>query len=376
MNTNDESAHVNAEEPVGPRWVYGKVCADAYEDLLIATALGDSLGLPYENMGGKRVRRITKGRLRQRFLLGRFGVISDDIEHALITARALLDSVEDENEFELQLSKRLKRWLQAFPPGVGKATLMAIMCMWFKAPAKCGRPSAGNGPLMRAPVVGLFHADDQDARDRFVKVSTRMTHSDSRALFMASAIADIVAASNKKPQTWPDMSRTFRECAERHATEADTHHIKELMRLLEVLDDSHAKVASIFFAMANINCGNGIDGYVYRSALGAAYIASHTPSVHDAIHNAIQQGGDTDSTAAITAALSVSGGAPFMRGLIDHLRDWPVSKTYLEYHAKALGQRQRCEIPEPAYAPQLIRNLGVVLLDMGHIIRRFLPPYA
>lgn len=346
-----------------------------YLDLLSATALGDSLGLPYENMAGKRVRHLTRNGLRQRFVLGRYGVISDDTEHALITARALMNAGNDAVIFERGLSRRLKRWLQTFPPGVGKATLLSIMKMWFVAPSKAGYRSAGNGPLMRAPIIGFYHASDEVTRNAFIARSTRMTHRDPRALFMASGIADIVAHLVEDPLDWPAISRLFRVAANHHATMGDAAHLDELSRLLEALDEAHANDFSVLAALETIGGGKGIDGYCYRSALAAAYIASHSTSVDEAIQFAVAVGGDTDSTAAIAAAIASAAGLPCSKEPMARILDWPVSPAYLEAHARALSLRHPNDLQEPAYIPQLLRNIVVVLLDMGHILRRMLPPY-
>jgi ADP-ribosylglycohydrolase len=369
--TTTLAAHTSSDGDTGKT-----ISQQAYFDLLTATALGDSLGLAYENMDGKRVRAITKGNIRQRFVLGQRGMISDDTEHALITARALMDAGTDVDLFEHKLSSRLKRWLKTFPPGIGKATLTSILLMSFKSPSKCGRPSAGNGPLMRAPIIGLYHSQDQSVRDAFIKISTRMTHADPRATFMASGIADIVAHSIDRHLAWPFMSQLFRKAAERHAAPRDIAHVDELTKLLDLLDASHHHGHSVDIGLSLIGCGKGIDGYIVRSALGAAYIASHAQSLQNAIEQSVLAGGDTDSTAAIAAALWASempsGASSQLRGIFD----WPVTPELLERHARGLALREVCQIEEPPFVRQFIRNLVFVALDMGHITRRLLPPYG
>src|SRR6478752_86083 len=56
---------------------------------LLGTALGDSLGLPSEGMSRSRIAKRWKGPLEQRFLFGR-GMLSDDTEHTILSAQALL----------------------------------------------------------------------------------------------------------------------------------------------------------------------------------------------------------------------------------------------------------------------------------------------
>lgn len=337
--------------------------------------MGDSLGLAYENMPGRRVRAITKGNLGQRFVLGRLGMVSDDTEHALMTARALLDSGDDPEIFEHQLSKRLKRWLRTFPPAAGKATITSILLMSLKKPSRCGRPSAGNGPLMRAPIIGLYYANDEAIRDSFISVSTKMTHADPRATFMAAGIADIVAHSASKKLTWPHMSILFRLAASRHSSGNDASHINELTDMLDTLDSSYANGHDFKHGLNGIGCENGIDGYIYRSAIGAAWIASLSKDYREAIWRSVMQGGDTDSTAALAAAILGAGVDDHTQIELHGIWDWPISESFLAEHADCLHWRQKSEIPEPGYIMLFLRNLIFIALDMGHIIRRALPPH-
>jgi ADP-ribosylglycohydrolase len=83
-------------------------------------------------------------------LLPQRGMMSDDSEHALFTARALLESRGDVHRFGRALRGELRRWMWSFPPGVGLATLRAGLKSMAFLPAT-GVLSAGNGPAMRAP---------------------------------------------------------------------------------------------------------------------------------------------------------------------------------------------------------------------------------
>ena len=67
---------------------------DRITGLLLGTAVGDSLGLPREGLSGRRAARLYDGPLRQRLVLGR-GMLSDDTEHACMTAQALLTAGDD-----------------------------------------------------------------------------------------------------------------------------------------------------------------------------------------------------------------------------------------------------------------------------------------
>jgi ADP-ribosylglycohydrolase len=155
--------------------------ADRLCGLLLGTAVGDALGLPREGLSRQRAARIHgAGTLRHRFVLGR-GMLSDDTEHACMAAQALLAAPASEALFARSLAWRLRGWLLAVPPAVGWGTLRSIGKLWLGfSPQRSGVGSAGNGPAMRAPVLGACLART-DRIGPLVRASTRITHTDPRA---------------------------------------------------------------------------------------------------------------------------------------------------------------------------------------------------
>ena len=101
---------------------------------------------------------------------------------------------------------RLKWWFAALPPGIGLATAKACLKLWLGfSPQRSGVFSAGNGPAMRSPLVGAFFFDQPELIDRFVKASTRITHTDPKAIVGALAIARLTAlAAQADPNSSPD----------------------------------------------------------------------------------------------------------------------------------------------------------------------------
>ncbi|MBS1455118.1 MAG: ADP-ribosylglycohydrolase family protein, partial [Lentisphaeria bacterium] len=124
--------------------------------LLLGTAAGDSLGLPGEHLGRKRWLRRFPGPLRQRFLFGH-GMISDDTEHTIMAAQAVLSSGGDPESFLLSFSWRLRYWLLFLPSGCGWGTLRSVIRLWSGlSPRESGVASAGNGAAMRSAVFGVL----------------------------------------------------------------------------------------------------------------------------------------------------------------------------------------------------------------------------
>lgn len=164
---------------------------------LVGMAVGDSLGLPAEGLSRSVVRKRFPGPWRQRFFCER-GMISDDTEHAFFIARSLLDSDEDTSLFAQALAGRLRWWLLGLPAGVGFATLRACLKLWWGySPQNSGVFSAGNGPAMRAPVLGVYFQKDIDRLNRFVVASTRLTHTDPKAITGASIVARFAASATR-----------------------------------------------------------------------------------------------------------------------------------------------------------------------------------
>jgi len=154
---------------------------DRFAGLLLGTAVGDSLGLPREGLSRSRASRMYPGELRQRLVLGR-GMLSDDTEHACMTLQALLRDDGDPERFARALAWKLRWWLLALPPAIGSGTLRALIRLWLGwSPARSGVHSAGNGAVMRAPVIGAWF-DDLDRMAQFVAASTAISEGDDEAV--------------------------------------------------------------------------------------------------------------------------------------------------------------------------------------------------
>ena len=94
---------------------------------LLGGAVGDAIGLPWEGMSRAQVaRRAGVGPLRHALIGGR-GMLSDDTEHACMTAQALLAARGDPQAFARSLAWRLRGWLLGLPASVGWGTLHTLI---------------------------------------------------------------------------------------------------------------------------------------------------------------------------------------------------------------------------------------------------------
>ena len=154
---------------------------------LLGTAAGDAYGLPYEGLSPRRIGKRFVPRRYALIPLLHGGMVSDDTEHAVMAAQAWIDGAGDPEIFRRSLRGRLKWWFARLPAGIGLATLRSCLKMWLGLGCT-GVYSAGNGPAMRAPVLGVL-CDDLDRLRQLVKISTELTHTDPKAYRGALAVA-------------------------------------------------------------------------------------------------------------------------------------------------------------------------------------------
>lgn len=341
--------------------------ADRLVATLLGTAVGDALGLPREGLSRLRAKRLFgAGPLRHQFLRGR-GLVSDDTEHAAMTAQALLASGLDEGRFARALGWRLRGWLLTGPPGIGWATLRATvrLCLGF-SPARSGVASAGNGPLMRAPILGAALADLPDRLVSLVSASTRLTHVDPRAEQAAIAIALAAAHGMKGPPRPATLFETIGPFI------TDPSFAAQLGQVRACLAAGDSPAA---FARA-LGLEDGVTGFAPHSACAALFCWLRYPDrFEDAVEAVIRLGGDTDSTGAVVGGLAGAtlGISAIPRPWLAGLADWPLSAAWLA----RLGQALASGGPPPRlFWPALpLRNVFLGAVAIGHVLRRLLPPY-
>lgn len=345
---------------------------------ILGTAVGDSLGLPYEGLTRDRAVRLFGPPSGQRFALGK-GMVSDDTEHTCMVAQSLIACGGDVNLFLQDFSRRLRVWLVALPAGVGFATLRAVLLLWLgRNPKRSGVYSAGNGPSMRAPILGAA-IDRLDQLQEFVRASTRITHSDPKAEYgaFAVALAAHLACRNDSVSSFSFIEQ-FKSCVGGE-TNAD---VSELISLLDKVADSLERNESTPTFAGNLGLIDGVSGYAYHTVPIVLHSwLRNQQDFRSAATEVIQCGGDTDSTAAITGGIVGAGvgreGIP--AEWIEDIWDWPCSVKWMERLAKQLAETiESGESAEPVRLPVsgvLLRNVVFLSIVLGHGFRRLFPPY-
>jgi ADP-ribosylglycohydrolase len=159
--------------------------------------IGDCFALPYEGLSSRQISVLSPELLRSPWL-HRGWFYSDDSEHALFTFNSLIDC-KDSPQFKSRLKNQLRLWMLSLPIGGGLGTLKAGLLHLLFFPHR-GIRSQGNGPMMRAPIIGAAFCEEEKKRNEFVKISTELTHSDPVSLEAAQWVAMISANCAKNPQ--------------------------------------------------------------------------------------------------------------------------------------------------------------------------------
>ena len=296
----------------------------------IGTAIGDSLGLPREGLSPSRSQKLYGAQIEHRFLFGR-GVVSDDTEHTLLVLQALALHGANADDFGIDLSRRLRWWLASLPTGIGFGTLRALTKSWFGfGPKRSGVQSAGNGPAMRSAVIGIYCATNGIEPDDLCEASTLITHTDQRAVEGALAVAKCaqIAATANNISSEAVVKMLIETC--RHSAWNST--------LEPMLKSLKSNVSTQEFA-SNIGLQNGVTGYIVHSVPVAIYAwLRHPENARQALTEIISAGGDSDSTAAVTAALVGCrvGEENFPSQWRTGIADWPL--TCLLYTSDAADE--------------------------------------
>lgn len=347
------------------------------EGLLVGTACGDSLGLPTEGLTRQRILRMTGGQWSHRLIFCR-GMLSDDTEHAIFVAQCLLRSPADSKIFSRCLAWCLRGWLLGLPAGIGLATLRAICKLWLGfPPSHSGVNSAGNGPAMRAAIIGAFFPKDRVRRLDYLTASTRLTHIDPKALIGASAITELAALIVRDhPMRRPALNafiELLRSCGSQD---------REWLAIVEDIERAARSDSTVAELADRLGISQGVTGYIYHTVPIAAYAwFRHFGDFRTTLTEVLNCGGDTDTTGAIVGALAgavvgEAGIPPDWRGGVI---DWPRSLSLLRALARRLSlaaSARQALAPVRYFWPAIpLRNLVFLLIVLIHGFRRLLPPY-
>lgn len=262
--------------------------------------------------------------------MGSRGVLSDDTVQSALVLQALL-STNDVDSFQRDFGRRLRLWFWSIPPGIGLSTIKACLRLTLGVPAsRSGVHSAGNGAAMRCAVLGAALCEDPLQRVAFVEACARVTHTHPLGVQGAQIIA--LAAA---------LSATGRE---------------------EDFDSAVRELAPNW--PLNEPCpSRGPSGYVVHSVNAALRVWRSARTFDEAIEDAVQMGGDTDTVAAMVGG--IKGASPAFASALEAYRyvGWPQPSEISD-----LG-------PRTPWARLITTHLMALPYILAFGFRRLLPPY-
>jgi len=350
---------------------------NAFVGCLLGTAVGDSLGLPYEGLSQERIKKLFPDTSKHHIFFGK-GMVSDDTEHACFTAQAIIRSKGDVNEFQKQLARSLRWWLVTLPAGIGFATLRSIIKLWFGInPKKSGVFSAGNGPSMRAPILGVAFGHDHEKLKQYVKASTEITHSDPKAYYAALTVAlaslDVVCVDKQWQADFQNTLKTL-------IPELDAEEFHGLIEEARISANNNEPVTQFAQEIGSIN---GISGYSYHTIPCVFQVLfKHGNDFEKGLQEIIKAGGDTDTAGAIYGGIigARAGKQVIPEDWINNIIEWPRTINWIERLGIAVSNAVDEQAPttkSPGYfVPGIpLRNLYFLLIVLAHGFRRLAPPY-
>ena len=341
---------------------------DVLAGVLLGTDVGDALGLPAENLSPERIRRRWGGEWRMRLMFGR-GMISDDTEHTLMVAQALLSHPDDATTFQRALGWKFRWWFAGLPGGVGLASGQSCLRLWTGFPtSKAAVASAGSGPAMRSSIIGAYFANDEKLRREFGLASSRLTHRGWQAETAALAVAECVALA-VQTQGQPETRRVLEVL--RQLSEEE-----EWQTCLLRIEASLGTSISVAEFVRSVGLEKGVTGYSLHVVPVAIYaLLRHPGDFRTAMISVLDCGGDTDTVGAILGAMIGAnvGKQGIPRDWLAGLCEWPRSITFIDRVAVRLAKQMRAQNPlgpVPYLWPGLIpRNFLFLCVDFAHGFR-------
>ena len=324
---------------------------EAYLGVMLGTAAGDALGLAWEGMKARHVRK------EVRRIVPPFFLVSDDTEQTVFVAEALCAHPQDLTKQVRRLRRCMVGWLMRLPFGIGWGTLRAC-CRSLLGLRVTGVRSAGNGAAMRAALLGVRFRNDPVALRQHSRAIAEVTHLDERAVEGALFVSIVARCCLK--------GLTPRECVA--AAMEEVHH--------QALRDA------IALGMGCAESGNPASlertGFIVHSVAVLSYVFCRFGDCpKEAVFEAIALGGDTDTHAAMLGAwLGVMHGPDWCLEWTEMLMPGLGDEVHLRSLAWLLSQSesQSVEVPRWSRSWALLRNLLMFPIILAYAMLRI--PFA
>jgi ADP-ribosyl-[dinitrogen reductase] hydrolase len=287
---------------------------------LVGCAVGDALGAPFEGMGANRL--FEDEPLDYASIAGfPRGQYTDDTQMTLAIVEAILRDGEINGKTVTEQFAKLWRSGEIVGPGMSCSDAMWRYIRGEAPWHECGteRGRAGNGTAMRASPVGLwdYNAVERIAHD--ATVVSVMTHTDQRAIAGAVAVACAVAHLVTRDEV---IASDFTKQVSKVVAGQSAEFARAIDKVPPLLDADEGEAIPLIVneGWAGHDPSFGVTPFVIPTVLASFYAFLRYPrDFGSAVKTVINMGGDVDSTASITGA--ITGAFNGIRAIPPQLRD-------------------------------------------------------
>lgn len=289
---------------------------DKFQGTLIAVAIGDTLGRPFQSKLRKEIYSYFTdfSEFIQEYR-DIFRTYTDDTQLTIHTAKAIIQG----NGFNTyNFIQEYVRWLDDPPIGPGYGCISSIRRLKYGVPWKeAASNSGGNGTVMRIAPIGLFYSQDLKGLKTTAIKSSIITHSHPAASAGAVVIARAIAyLIDKSPETGFSKDKLFEVMISSISGSQEDiweEFIKILYKLKENLDIP-IEAGLIKFSQAGVKSPYFIEEYLGQAFVHPYAISTvicslfiflnRLSSFEDCIFELATAGGDSDTVGAIGGSLA------------------------------------------------------------------------
>jgi ADP-ribosylglycohydrolase len=289
---------------------------DKFQGTLIAVAIGDSLGAPFQGKIRKEIYSYFKdfGEFIQEYK-DIFKSYTDDTQLTLHTAKALIEG----NGFHTDnFVREYVKWLEDPPIGPGWGCISSIRKLKYGVPWKeAASNSGGNGTVMRIAPIGLFYSRDLKGLKTTAIKSSIITHSHPAASAGAVVIARAIAfLLDKDPDSGFELDEFFKIIISSisGSQEEIWEEFIDLLKKLESSLDLPIESGLIKFSQAGVKSPYFIEEYLGQAFVHPYAISTvlcslfiflkRLTSFQECIFEIATAGGDSDTVGAIGGSLA------------------------------------------------------------------------
>lgn len=276
-----------------------KNIADSFQGCLLGVAIGDALGMPAEGF--------SQAEIEQKF--GKItdfvkpppdglcshlneGQYTDDTQMTIAVAEAL---IERKGFDPLKIAQKFYQWyLQSDQRGPGFTCREVSSHLMSPSNYKhAAIPSSGCGSAMRVSPIGLLYYKNMKKLAEFAAESSRITHTDVRAVAGAQTVAFAIAYFLRAEEKIKDKDFLTRTASFIEKTSPEFS--RKIISLEFFKDYEHLEAMNVI----------GTSGFVAETVSAAFYAFLKTPgNFSQTVLLGANAGGDTDSIASIAGGLS------------------------------------------------------------------------